>query len=651
MTVFMKASGAKTLEKLTKLATSPGPPTRDEVGEARSLLQRIRALPAAGNSERQQAVEAFGRIRESYAAEVERRRVEPAAKAENHDRAIGKPSEAIRIEPDRLSAALAAVRGRPLVRRTRSALIESDFGVFGGVPTGGAESVIVAVQEAEGWKARSDTLGWVVPDPIDWSADPFGDKNWVAQFHGWRLMNVYLRAYSASRDPEMLRRIVPWMVAWAQYRRDLAPDRHNHVDPQSGMRSTGLAVVLDSIRRGELVVSAEDEVALHDLALDQVAWLAGGNIAYMNHAYYQIIGLELMCRVLDDEPWAPLCRDHVAGVFEEFLASQFTDEGVHVENSPSYHFYAISQIMRGNLGSLSDKAAEIVARADEAYPWFVLPHGRLATIGDTSDREDPVLADARDHVRVVGDATYAVAPFWSSGYAVVRSLPDVPPSDASMLILAGTSRTHIHSHADKLSFILFERGQQVLIDTGKYGYTRDPMRSYVESAAAHNTVGLATTDIGRLAFRLGSASLDAPRVEGDEIVLGGEVEWTPHRYADFAFGHRRELRYAPGRHLTIHDTLRSDTAMSYASRLHLARDIELVREGPVFTGRLLDGTGLRIECLEPDAEIRTYRGSMDPVRGWETVDYLKMEPATTLEAVCSGDDRVIRWTVSFLPAT
>ncbi|TDR95322.1 heparinase II/III-like protein [Enterovirga rhinocerotis] len=633
------------LPRLLALAAAPGPRSRDDFTEARSLMQSVRSAPSASRDEKRQATDAFAAVRASYTSEVERRRTDPSFQAAAQERVIGGPSEAIRIDPAVLASALASSRGLTLGRTQRSSLLPEDFGVFGEAFDAGEHSLA----EATGgiWKARSDIPEWVIPDPIDWSADPFSDKNWVAQFHGWRPMNVYLRAYGVSRDPEMLRRIVPWMVAWAHYRRNLSPDRHNLVDPQSGMRSSGLAIVLDSIRRGELEVPIEDEIALHDLALDQIQWLASGKIAYMNHAYFQIIGLEVLSRVLGDEAWAPACREYAASVFEEFLGSQFTDEGIHVENSPSYHFYAIGQIKRGNLSRLSKKAAGIVAKAEATYPWFLLPNGRLAEIGDTGDGDTAPLQISEGSILATGTSTYAVAPFWSSGYAVVRSLPDVPPVEASMLIMAGTSRTHIHSHADKLSFVLFERGQPVLIDTGRYGYHRDPMRSYVESAAAHNTVGLSTTDIGRLAFRLGSARLDAPQVEGDEIILGGEVEWTPHRYADFAFSHRRSLRYAPGRHLTIHDTLRSDRTMTYASRLHFSRHIQLVPDGPTFEGRLLDGTQMRVECLEQDADIRTYRGCTDPIRGWETVDYLKMEPATTLEAVCPGSDRVIRWRISF----
>jgi uncharacterized heparinase superfamily protein len=45
-----------------------------------------------------------------------------------------------------------------------------------------------------------------------------------------------------------------------------------------------------------------------------------------------------------------------------------------------------------------------------------------------------------------------------------------------------------HAHCDTLSFELCVGGRRVVVDSGVYGYELDPMREYVRSTRAHNTV-------------------------------------------------------------------------------------------------------------------------------------------------------------------
>src|SRR5690606_14844638 len=93
------------------------------------------------------------------------------------------------------------------------------------------------------------------------------------------------------------------------------------------------------------------------------------------------------------------------------------------------------------------------------------------------------------------------------GYFVVRnpstSLPDNPHKDNNLTqSTAFHSRTH--KHADHLTFLWHDRGSDLIVDAGRYGYIgktdqgtdlwlkgnwySDPMRIYCESTRAHNTL-------------------------------------------------------------------------------------------------------------------------------------------------------------------
>ncbi len=520
-----------------------------------------------------------------------------------------------------------------------SPVTEADYRTIGGYRLDSVES-----QEREGWKARSDIAAWPIPDPIDWSADPFGDPNWYSQFHGWRPMDPYLQAYLRTRDGAYLRRIVPWAVRWPQYRREAPEERGKTLDALSGLRGTRLALVLDAHRQGDLELTDDERVVLVDLARRDVAYLmAPEGIQLMNHGYFQIMGLELLARVLDDEEWAPRARARAVEAFNHLISLQFTDEGVHVENSPVYHRYSLEQVHRSPAleRMASPGTVGTIRRAEAVLPWLTFPDGQIADLGDSAGPGRP-FTDAGERTVRLGEETYAVAPFWRSGYGIVRSLPDRPASEASMLLVVGTSHSHTHSHADKLSFELYELGRRLIVDTGKYGYRRDPMRDYVESAVAHNTVGLEDQPIRRTEVTLGATQLFEPVVEDDAIVLSGEVTWQTREYA---FVHRRRLVYRPGEAVVITDALRSPEPRRYVSRLHFDRSLEVRRGGSALTVDLGGGRSMRVttDC----GEIALHRGETDPVRGWQSVGYLKVEPTTMAEVCCPGDDRQIEWRIEF----
>lgn len=522
-----------------------------------------------------------------------------------------------------------------------SKVVDRDYYSIGRVPS-------VEVQDRIGWRARSDTQPWPIPESLDWSADPYRDRNWVSQFHSWRFMDPYLRAYKETGEPRYLARLIPWMTSWSGFREAAPESEQERLSVLGGMRTTRLALVLDAYRSGQsgaVELTRQQRDVLYGLGRRDAEWLATpGHISRMNHAYFQVLGVELLCRVMSDEPWAARVRDTMADIFNDLVQSQFTTEGVHIEDSPCYHSFALDQIERaGALETLAfQETRRLVERAKWVLPWLVFPDGRYADIGDCTGSAEP-LSDPGGNIEAVASGRYAVAPFWRSGYGVVRSLPEVPAERASMLLLMGASSSPTHGHADKLSFELFEFGKRVLVDSGKYGHVRGPMRAYVESAVAHNTVGLADDPMPRSIVKLGGTRLAEPRIEQDAFLLKGEVEWATER---FAFRHARLIIYRPGEFLLIEDTLTSDRPRQYVSRLHFDRSL-VVEHHRRRLKVAVNGHMMLVEMLNLDSDVAVHRGEDEPARGWQSVGDRQAEPTTMVEAVCPGQNRTITWLITF----
>jgi hypothetical protein len=208
-----------------------------------------------------------------------------------------------------------------------------------------------------------------------------------------------------------------------------------------------------------------------------------------------------------------------------------------------------------------------------------------------------------------------------------------------MLFMTGMSHTHVHKHADELSFELFEHGRLIFVDSGKYGYTSNDMRNYVESAAAHNTISLVDQEIGRKSVRAKAAKLNKTEVADGRFILSGEVE------RKGLFRQERRIEYRPSEWMTIEDVISGPDA-SYVSSLHLAPDLEPVPTESGFSVSV-KGRTVTAEIVSHGCRLEFVRGRSSPSPlGWVTSGYLEMSPATVVRAIHEGENPHIKWRIS-----
>ncbi|MCT7375727.1 alginate lyase family protein [Chelativorans salis] len=487
------------------------------------------------------------------------------------------------------------------------------------------------------YRPRSDVPAWEYSLPIDWAADPFNDPNWQSQLHMWRIMDPLIARYFSGEDGaiEYAARIA---VDWHRWHQSNEATYSWH-DMPTGIRALKIALFLDLIREGTLSAIYRDDLV--ELAREHAKRLQVDEfVSSGNHGLFQVFGLNLLCSATDIQECSN-GKEFAAEKFRWIFSHQFTEQGVHKENSPAYHQFAMRVIRRlGGPERFADAGIEALLRkADTVEPWLIMPDGRWPSVGDSDGRartELPERLEGGQRECLPDGGCFAVADFEKSGYAIVRS---EDPQGPSMLFVTGMAQSWKHKQADELSFELFEHGRRIFIDSGKYGYAQDAMRDYVRSAAAHNTVALEDDRIGRRSIRLTGSLLAETQIEGGRFVISGEAERLD------LFRQNRRIEYSPGERLVIEDRLSSEVPREYVSSLHLAPDLE-----PAFTedGFEVDIDGQRVTATlaEHDCKIEAIRGESEPSPlGWATVSYLKMKPATVVRAICPGQDRTIRWDI------
>ena len=472
--------------------------------------------------------------------------------------------------------------------------------------------------------------------PFDWSADPYGDRNWRFNLHSLRIVDPAL----AAGDFDYAREVFLdwqrwhencWIVGRLCFER--ATDQ-SWDDMATGIRAARLAYLLRATDWNDerLIELAEQ----HAERLKEPEFIASNN-----HALFQLHGLAALC--LDRRLRACDGADaFIAHELDTVLRDQFTASGMHRENSPGYHFFVTGTLARVAplLEVFAPEVATIVQRAESNEQWLVHPDGTTVQLGDSSaDDRDLIFPHGKPRCRAIRsyrDARdcYLVEHFDDVGYVIIRSDWAIPAQEASMLFVRGGFFERTHRDADDFSFEWFEHGRKILSDSGKYAYTKDVWEDYFNSTRAHNTVEVDDIDYPR---DQGSAYGDAvQRIErtADGVRIMMEVY-----HVGLETWHRREITYSPGRQLTVSDTVGSEQRRRYVQWHHFARAFELSGKA----GRFLasdDGTVVNIEATSSCGEGTTYemiRGQIEPrIQGWASVEDRERHPRWALGVVCEA---------------
>lgn len=479
--------------------------------------------------------------------------------------------------------------------------------------------------------------------PFDWAQDPFGDDNWMFQLHAWRMLDPYLRriARAPAKTPAARAGSLAIVADWARAEAAGAAGSFAWHDMAVGMRAVKLAFLAEALRAAGGAPPAPEGLDLaalaerHMAALDDPARLSDNN-----HGLFQLHGLMALAAAFPDHPRAAARRAFAARQMAGLIGRQFGPLGVHTENSPCYHFFALERIEPmldapwWRLPEMAETRKRLAA-ARRAGLWLVDPAGRTPPIGDSAeDVRVRDFAGLRDWPHEEQDGMLGAV---IDGYGIVRSAPEAGPERAAMLFLTASYQNRTHKHADCLSFVWQEGGRSILIDSGKYGYKRDAMRNYVVSPRAHNTVEIAGV---RLAEPYGSGLR--------RVAPAGSLWLVEAEAARGAFRHRRRLLYRPGRFVLALDRIApgddAPEAAAWKKRAvtswwHFHPDLAIRRAeaaGPAAVARLEglgDGAAIEVVHLDNarDRKVAAACGAPAPnLQGWVSRGYLKAEPAPAL---------------------
>ncbi len=394
-------------------------------------------------------------------------------------------------------------------------------------------------------------------------------------------------------------------------------------DMAVGQRIYRLAYLIDVLARDGRCTDDEfcslwDGLIFHHKLLCTDGFFKSHN----NHGFYQALGQLAAARrfrfIPEMEKYFELSTYRLTSMIER----SFFPSGAHNEHSPLYHHMVVGSLLGAVKSELLPRSMnELLLRAEAIRSWMITPKNSLVPLGDTDVAK-------RDRV----PSTRGVCFLKDAGYAFARIFDD-PENVESAAYIAQIAGFHsrTHKHADHLSMVWHDKGHEILIDPGRFGYGgplqpqgtmlfeqgfwySDPRRIYVEKTRAHNCVEIDGRDYPRKAVKpFGSALVDA-REDGDFVITSCE---TRHFRT---VRHWRGLVMKAAHFLLVLDWLHDkENTHDYRQWFHLAPEWEVSVSGQGMRA-VNGGEELRAVSLLPGGVFQpVVRGQTEPdLLGWRS---------------------------------
>ncbi|WP_326965655.1 heparinase II/III domain-containing protein [Arthrobacter sp. CG_A4] len=440
-----------------------------------------------------------------------------------------------------------------------------------------------------------------------------------------------------------------WAANYGDAKRIPEVSHHDETTAQRLIQLTSLLLRLKDL------VPDEDYNWLAELALDTARLLesddfhATGN----NHGMFQDLSLlyfSVMCDYVPPNDREGFFATATARLYSYFSTS-FTSDGVHVENTPTYHLM-VSKHVHGVLDILSraghhhaDYYRSLLRNAAEYATHALMPNGMYPPVSDTTQQLET--SAARQNIFDSNEFAYAASAgkigskpqrrtlvLPDSGYAIYRSSWGNP--NASFAYFSAAYNANYHKHSDDLSLFLRSDGVDLLSEAGAYGYDyKDPLTKYGYSSYAHNCIVVDGISLPRTDESAHLTTMEAHEVRAD----GYRVTGRTGRLRDTTHSRTVDIQEREGvPYLEVSDTIESQEEHSYELLWNLGQDVEAVVHGQGF--ELFHG-GRKLMDLRFDANVPTkvslHRGEKRPKHlGWRFPRFGEAVPAPVVKISFEG---------------
>ncbi|WP_405216960.1 heparinase II/III family protein [Agrococcus sp. Ld7] len=483
----------------------------------------------------------------------------------------------------------------------------------------------------------------VVTGPTGRSLNLFSADVWLAR--GDRSLGRYLHALLFTRSwipwlqddgsEEALAHVVGLYRWWAKEhgQRTESPAEMAFHDETTAQRLLSLLLLERAIRER---LQEEDRAFITDLLRETSDLLltdefhSTGN----NHGMFQDIALRNYSILATwPDPALEAKLETSISRLDAYFSRSFTPDGVHIENSPTYHLMISrslaehESICRDLTTNRRPSLSPILQLAGRYATHAILPTGNFVPISDTKRSRLE-----GSHLNVFNSAEFEFAAtkgargrrpvntalhLPQSGYFYSRSSWGDP--DATFIAFTAAYNANYHKHSDDLSILVWRDGRPILCEAGPYGYDyAKPLTKYAYSQFAHNNVVVNGRSVPRVDSAAKTVWMSPITTEGlQAVVRAGTGRLSGAK-------HERELRVAADHNrLSVLDTLTSEWVNQYDAYWNVAPDVTVTLHPDGFA-LYRNGTKIADARIDADVhfELTVHRGELEPQPiGWHFRDF------------------------------
>ena len=238
------------------------------------------------------------------------------------------------------------------------------------------------------------------------------------------------------------------------------------------------------------------------------------------------------------------------------LEEQILGDGAHFELSPMYHQTILYRLLdcvnlvKNNSWKNRDLLPMLEGYAHRMLSWLksmTFSNGDVPMMNDAAFGIAPTSNELVAYAKRLGIAPAEIKPV-DSGYRVVRE------SDVEMVMDVGNLGPDYilgHAHSDTFNFILYHRGEPLIVEAGTSTYDLGHRRDEERSTSSHNTVMVNNRNQSEVwaGFRVGRRAKIVNLEERD-----GFLSASHDGYGNFGITHQRTWRWGQGE-ISVDDEL------------------------------------------------------------------------------------------------
>lgn len=260
------------------------------------------------------------------------------------------------------------------------------------------------------------------------------------------------------------------------------------------------------------------------------------------------------------------------------LKEQVLADGAHYERSPMYHqimlfrLLDVVSVVQENSWKNQELLPELKPKAQAMLSWLMnisLPSGAIPYVKDSAPNIAPKSSEIFAYAQGLGFNLEVERLLKESGYrwlefGSVKLLIDVgqvsPPYQPG------------HAHADELSFLLFDNGTPVIVDTGISTYEKNQRRQLERSTLSHNCVVVAHSNSSQVwgGFRVGKRA--SVRITEDNEC---KISACHDGYKQYGFFVHREFEVTSSG-FKIKSKLKGISQLDFITYIHFHPDISVL---------------------------------------------------------------------------